>query len=52
MYILGFLSQEIDKLHIKNNISIIDNIVYSGMYLRYKNILKGSDKGVQQSSVQ
>jgi hypothetical protein len=52
MYILGFLSQEIDKLHIKNNISIIDNIVYSGMYLRYKNILKGSDKGVQQPSVQ
>jgi hypothetical protein len=52
MYILGFLSQEIDKLHIKNNIGIIDNIVYSGMYLRYKNILKGSDKGVKQPSVQ
>lgn len=52
MYILGFLSQDIDKLHIKSNISIIDNIVYSGMYLRYKNILKGSDKSVQQPSVQ
>ena len=52
MYILGFLSQEIDKLHIQSNINIIDNIVYSGMYLRYKNILKGSDKGVQQLPVQ
>ena len=52
MYILGFLSQEIDKLHIKNNISIIENIVYSGMYLGYKNILKGSDKDVEQPSVQ
>ncbi|WP_373599950.1 DUF5685 family protein [Paraclostridium bifermentans] len=36
---LGYLAQAIDNLHIKLNIGIIENIIYSGVYLRYKNIL-------------
>lgn len=44
---LGMLAQNIDKLNIKVNIGIIDNIVYSGIYLRYKNILeKGCETNV------
>ncbi|MGL5651395.1 MAG: DUF5685 family protein [Paraclostridium sp.] len=47
---LGYLAQSIDNLHIKANINIIENIVYSGVYLRYKNILnKGCEVNVQQS---
>jgi hypothetical protein len=47
---LGYLAQSIDNLHIKVNINIIENIVYSGVYLRYKNILnKGCEANVQQS---
>ncbi|MGL5755278.1 MAG: DUF5685 family protein [Paraclostridium sp.] len=45
---LGYLTQSIDKLHIKTNVNIIENIVYSGVYLRYKNILnKGCEVNVQ-----
>lgn len=45
---LGFMAQAIDNLHIKSNINIIENIVYSGVYLRYKNILnKGCETDVQ-----
>lgn len=45
---LGYLSQSIDELHIKTNVGIIDNIIYSGVYLRYKNILnKGCEVNVQ-----
>lgn len=44
---LGYLSQSIDELHIKTNLGIIDNIIYSGVYLRYKNILnKGCEFNV------
>ncbi|CEO31247.1 DUF5685 family protein [Paraclostridium sordellii] len=44
---LGYLSQSIDELHIKTNVGIIDNIIYSGVYLRYKNILnKGCEVNV------
>ena len=44
---LGFLAQSIDNLNLKVNTNIIDNIVYSGVYLRYKNILnKGCEKNV------
>ncbi|CEQ25116.1 Uncharacterised protein [[Clostridium] sordellii] len=44
---LGYLSQAIDELHIKTNVGIIDNIIYSGVYLRYKNILnKGCEVNV------
>ncbi len=45
---LGHLAQSIDNLHIKFNINIIENIIYSGVYLRYKNILnKGCEVNVQ-----
>lgn len=49
---LGFMTRAIDKLDIKYNTNIIDNIVYSGVYLRYKNILKkGCDSNVQQPNL-
>ena len=37
---LGLLSVNINSLEIKANLEIIENIIYSGMYTRYKNILK------------
>ena len=37
---LGMLGRGIDNLNLKMNISIIENIVYSGVYLRYQNILE------------
>ena len=36
---LGMLSNSIDRLILKMNTGIIENIVYSGVYLRYQNIL-------------
>jgi hypothetical protein len=36
---LGKLSNAIDRLNLKMNTGIIENIVYSGVYLRYQNIL-------------
>ena len=36
---LGMLSNSIDRLNLKMNTGIIENIVYSGVYLRYQNIL-------------
>ena len=45
---LGLLSSSINNLNIQLNRGIIENIVYSGVYLRYKNILnKGSENNVQ-----
>ena len=45
---LGLLSSSINNLNIQVNRGIIENIVYSGVYLRYKNILnKGSENNVQ-----
>ncbi|MGL6105095.1 DUF5685 family protein [Romboutsia sp.] len=45
---LGMLAQSIDKLNIKVNVGIIENIIYSGVYLRYQNILeKGCETNVQ-----
>jgi hypothetical protein len=45
---LGFMAQSIDKLDLKVNVNIIENIIYSGVYLRYKNILnKGCEINVQ-----
>ena len=41
---LGMLANSIDNLNLKMNTGIIDNIVYSGVYLRYQNIL---DKGCE-----
>ena len=43
---LGILAKSIDNLNLKVNTTIIDNIVYSGIYLRYKNIL---DRGVKEN---
>ena len=37
---LGMLGRRIDNLNLKMNTSIIENIVYSGVYLRYQNILE------------
>ena len=36
---LGMLSNSIDRLNLKMNTGIIENIVYSGVYLRYQSIL-------------
>ena len=45
---LGLLAASIDNLNLKLNRGIVENIVYSGVYLRYKNILeKGSGNNVQ-----
>lgn len=45
---LGFLAQGINNLNIRVNTGIIENIVYSGVFLRYKNILdKGCETNVQ-----
>ncbi|MBQ3421726.1 MAG: hypothetical protein IJH34_08650 [Romboutsia sp.] len=43
---LGILAKSIDNLNLKVNTTIIDNIVYSGIYLRYTNIL---DRGVKEN---
>lgn len=45
---LGMLAKSIDKLNLKTNVGIIENIIYSGVYLRYQNILeKGCETNVQ-----
>lgn len=45
---LGLLASSIDNLNLRVNRGIIENIVYSGVYLRYKNILqKGCENNVQ-----
>jgi hypothetical protein len=44
---LGILADRIDNLDIQMNAGIIENIVYSGVFLRYKNILnKGCEMDV------
>ena len=44
---LGLLSSSINNLNLRVNRGIIDNIVYSGVYLRYKYILeKGCENNV------
>ncbi|MGL5312318.1 MAG: DUF5685 family protein [Peptostreptococcaceae bacterium] len=37
---LGMLGKSVDNLNLKMNTGIIENIVYSGVYLRYQNILE------------
>ena len=45
---LGLLAQGVDNLNLRVNTGIIENIVYSGVFLRYKNILeKGCETNVQ-----
>ena len=41
---LGMLGRRIDNLNLKMNTAIIENIVYSGVYLRYQNILEKGGK--------
>lgn len=44
---LGMLARSVDNLNLKVNTNIIENIVYSGVYLRYQNILqKGCETNV------
>ncbi len=45
---LGMVARNIEALNLEFNKSIIDNIIYSGVYLRYKNILeRGCEINVQ-----
>lgn len=45
---LGMATKNIEQLNLEFNKSIIDNIIYSGVYLRYKSILeKGYESNVQ-----
>lgn len=45
---LGMATKNIEQLNLGFNKSIIDNIIYSGVYLRYKSILeKGGENNVQ-----
>ena len=45
---LGMATKNIAQLNLEFNKSIIDNIIYSGVYLRYKSILeKGCESNVQ-----
>ena len=45
---LGMATKNIEQLYLEFNKSIIDNIIYSGVYLRYKSILeKGCESNVQ-----
>ncbi|MEG1312055.1 MAG: DUF5685 family protein [Romboutsia sp.] len=44
---LGMLARGVDNLNLKVNKGIIENIIYSGVYLRYQNILeKGCERNV------
>ena len=42
---LGIAGRAIDSLRLEWNLGIIENIIYSGVYLRYKNILYGEEEG-------
>ena len=45
---LGMATKNIEQLNLEFNKAIIDNIIYSGVYLRYKSILeKGCESNVQ-----
>ena len=45
---LGMATKNIEQLNLEFNKSIIDNIIYSGVYLRYKHILEeGCETNVQ-----
>ncbi|WP_099189835.1 DUF5685 family protein [Tepidibacter mesophilus] len=43
LIILSFIEEDITKLELKDNKGILENIIYSGMYLRFTNIMKGRD---------
>ena len=45
---LGMVAKNIENLNLEFNKAIIDNIIYSGVYLRYKHILEeGCETNVQ-----
>ena len=48
---LSRLEEAILDLGIKVNKSIIDNIIYSGVYLRYKGLINGADKKKQEANM-
>lgn len=48
---LSRLDEAILDLDIKVNKSIIDNIIYSGVYLRYKGLINGADKKKQEANM-
>ena len=48
---LARLEEAILNLDIKVNKSIIDNIIYSGVYLRYKSLINGADKKKQEANM-
>lgn len=48
---LARLEEAILNLDIKVNKSIIDNIIYSGVYLRYKGLINGADKKKQEANM-
>ena len=48
---LSRLEEAILNLDIKVNKSIIDNIIYSGVYLRYMGLINGADKKKQEANM-
>lgn len=48
---LSRLEEAILDLDIKVNKSIIDNIIYSGVYLRYKGLINGANKKKQEANM-
>ena len=48
---LARLEEAILNLDIKVNKSIIDNIIYSGVYPRYKGLINGADKKKQEANM-
>ena len=48
---LARLEEAILNLDIKVNKSIIGNIIYSGVYLRYKGLINGADKKKQEANM-
>lgn len=48
---LARLEEAILDLDINVNKSIIDNIIYSGVYLRYKGLINGGDKKKQEANM-
>lgn len=48
---LARLEEAILNLDIKVNKSIIDNIIYSGVYLRYKGLINGANKKKQEANM-
>lgn len=48
---LSILEEAVLDLDIEVNKSIIDNIIYSGVYLRYKGLIKGVNKKKQEENM-